>query len=258
MVGQVMISTGGNLPCTRVVHAVGPHWDDYTDKNLCQQALIDTVYNCLCTVSTLGLVSVAIPSISAQRFKVPADICAKSYLTAVNQYELSHGATGSLRYISFVDVDNVMVLLIQDTFKRLWNDYLGSGPSSMMSTKSTDDQTKKGQESSPVQAEKTREISPPERQQRSEDCEKTATEVEEAGGSERRSQRSRTMTEKGRENRLATKQQNFSTESRALIRVITKTTSQLDEGSLDVDEMRQRARILKGRWEEFGGPPSGT
>ena len=64
-VSEVAVTTGGSLPCKKVLHAVGPRWYDYTDKALCEQLLIDTVYNCLDKAASLGFSSIAIPSISS-------------------------------------------------------------------------------------------------------------------------------------------------------------------------------------------------
>ena len=62
---EVAVTTGGSLPCKKVLHAVGPRWSDYTDKGMCQQHLVDTVYNCLLKAESLGFTSIALPSISS-------------------------------------------------------------------------------------------------------------------------------------------------------------------------------------------------
>ena len=62
---EVAVTTGGSLPCKKVLHAVGPRWYDYTDKGMCQQHLVDTVYNCLLKAESLGFTSIALPSISS-------------------------------------------------------------------------------------------------------------------------------------------------------------------------------------------------
>ena len=64
-VTEVAVTTGGSLPCKKVLHAVGPRWSDYTDKAECRQHLVDTVYECLLTADNLGFTSVALPSISS-------------------------------------------------------------------------------------------------------------------------------------------------------------------------------------------------
>ena len=64
-VREVVATTGGSLPCEKVLHAVGPRWSDYKDKAQCQEHLVDTVYNCLHKADSMQLASLAIPSISS-------------------------------------------------------------------------------------------------------------------------------------------------------------------------------------------------
>ena len=64
-VKEVVATTGGSLPCKKVLHAVGPRWSDYKDKAQCQEHLVDTVYNCLHKADSMQLASLAIPSISS-------------------------------------------------------------------------------------------------------------------------------------------------------------------------------------------------
>ena len=64
-VREVVVTTGGSLPCEKVLHAVGPRWSDYKDKAECQEHLADTVYNCLHKADSMQLASLAIPSISS-------------------------------------------------------------------------------------------------------------------------------------------------------------------------------------------------
>ena len=64
-VKEVVATTGGSLPCQKVLHAVGPRWSDYKDKAQCQEHLADTVYNCLHKADSMQLASLAIPSISS-------------------------------------------------------------------------------------------------------------------------------------------------------------------------------------------------
>ena len=68
-VTEVAVTTGGSLPCKKVLHAVGPRWSDYTDKAECRQHLVDTVYNCLLKADGLGFATVALPSISSGKHK---------------------------------------------------------------------------------------------------------------------------------------------------------------------------------------------
>ena len=68
-VTEVVVTTGGSLPCKKVLHAVGPRWSDYKDKAECRQRLVDTIYKCLLKADSLGFTSVALPSMSSGKHK---------------------------------------------------------------------------------------------------------------------------------------------------------------------------------------------
>ncbi|XP_076461036.1 uncharacterized protein LOC143293723 [Babylonia areolata] len=115
-VSEVVETTAGSLSCKKVLHAVGPRWGRYTDKALCQQHLVDTVFNCLQKTNSLGFTSVALPSISSAIFGVPQNICAESYLAGVNKFADLFGHSTSVKEIHFVDVNDNMLSIIQKTF----------------------------------------------------------------------------------------------------------------------------------------------
>ena len=56
--------------------------------------------------------------LSTAVFGVPKQICAESYLSAVQKFDdLRGGSTTSLTHIHFVDVDDAKVTTIESTFK---------------------------------------------------------------------------------------------------------------------------------------------
>ncbi|CAG2242546.1 PARP10_14_15 [Mytilus edulis] len=64
--GECCSTSAGNLQYKCVIHAIGPKWYDYpTDKRQCASVLQRTIENCLHEAETNGLISVAVPSISA-------------------------------------------------------------------------------------------------------------------------------------------------------------------------------------------------
>ncbi|KAH9508547.1 hypothetical protein Btru_051982 [Bulinus truncatus] len=125
MVTDVFVSSGGNLKAKKVMHAVGPKWESY-EENEKWKCLIDlrhTVLRCLIEASQLGAQTIAFPSISAALFKVPPESCAKCYLEAVKNFDslrLNLGCTSLLK-ISFVDVIDRMVNIIQEEFLLNWS-----------------------------------------------------------------------------------------------------------------------------------------
>lgn len=60
-----IITCAGNLPCRWVIHAVGPRWNDYRDKEEALQNLYKTVVNILTTASERQMTSVVMPPISS-------------------------------------------------------------------------------------------------------------------------------------------------------------------------------------------------
>lgn len=64
-VTNVVPTTAGNLPCKKVLHAVGPYWGDYQDKALCQQHLAQTIFNALETAHKLKFATLAMCSIGS-------------------------------------------------------------------------------------------------------------------------------------------------------------------------------------------------
>lgn len=60
-----IITCAGNLPCRWVIHAVGPRWRDYNDKEKALQSLYKTVVNILETASERQMKSVVMPPISS-------------------------------------------------------------------------------------------------------------------------------------------------------------------------------------------------
>lgn len=75
-------TSGGELPCKYVIHAVGPEWGSgKEDKKLTR-----AVRGSLRVVNELGLQSVALPAISTGIFRFPKDRAAKVIYTAVGDY----------------------------------------------------------------------------------------------------------------------------------------------------------------------------
>ena len=65
-VGGVIETTAGYLPCSQVLHAVGPRWADYRDKEECREHLRRTFLNCFLLASEkLSMTSLALPAISS-------------------------------------------------------------------------------------------------------------------------------------------------------------------------------------------------
>ncbi|XP_055955559.1 uncharacterized protein LOC126816067 isoform X1 [Patella vulgata] len=120
--GQIPVTgicktTGGDMRCKKVYHAVGPRWIDYpNDRKTCQDDLCKTIIRCLVEADKDGYKSIAIPSISSAIFGVPKPICIEMYVRAVHSFDNLHNVT-NLREIYFVDIQKDMVSSIQGGFE---------------------------------------------------------------------------------------------------------------------------------------------
>lgn len=87
--GKIKLGTAvclgpGNLPCKKLIHAVGPRWNGGQCNE--EQLLYFTVFQSLEAAGKESLTSIAFPAISTGIFGVPIDICARSSLKAVRDY----------------------------------------------------------------------------------------------------------------------------------------------------------------------------
>lgn len=75
-------TSGGNLPCRYVIHAVGPVWGDGDED----ARLAAAVSGSLRLANRLGLGSIAIPAISTGIFGFPKERAAGIILAAIREY----------------------------------------------------------------------------------------------------------------------------------------------------------------------------
>ncbi|XP_059159526.1 protein mono-ADP-ribosyltransferase PARP14-like [Physella acuta] len=125
VVTEIFVSGAGSLGVKKVIHTVGPSWEDYKDskKQDCADDLRRTVLRCLVQAAAMGMASIALPSISSATYKVPPEICATSYLKAVVSFDLIAKKLNlpSLKDIHFVDINNKMVTTVADCFLKYWD-----------------------------------------------------------------------------------------------------------------------------------------
>jgi len=78
-VGEAVITTGGNLKASYVIHAVGPRIGEGDED----QKLANATRNSLYLAKEKGLSSIALPAISTGIFGFPKERCAQIMLTTV-------------------------------------------------------------------------------------------------------------------------------------------------------------------------------
>ena len=83
-VSDALCLSGGNLPCKKVIHAVGPRWTGGNGNE--ETMLYFTIQNILRVADKESLGTIALPAIGCGVFKVPEDICARATLKSIRDY----------------------------------------------------------------------------------------------------------------------------------------------------------------------------
>ena len=83
-VGEAVITNAGNLPSKKVIHTVGPRWND--NKSDEENKLKNCYINSLKLAETNGIKSIAFPNISTGIYKFPKDKAADIAIKTVKEY----------------------------------------------------------------------------------------------------------------------------------------------------------------------------
>ena len=105
--GEVVATTAGNLPCSFIVHAVGPRWANYKnyEKDTAKKVLLNAVLNCLAVACQISATSISIPAISSGIFGIPVPICAEIMFTGATNFAKNAPKSNPLKEIHFVNID---------------------------------------------------------------------------------------------------------------------------------------------------------
>ncbi|MBW8010371.1 MAG: macro domain-containing protein [Chloroflexi bacterium] len=79
-------TSAGSLPCSKVIHAVGPVWGSGDEA----AKLASAVRGSLALAERLELTSIAFPAISTGIFGFPKDLAAKTIFAAIRDYFREH------------------------------------------------------------------------------------------------------------------------------------------------------------------------
>lgn len=98
--GQAKLTKAYDLPCTYIIHTVGPVWNGGTHN---EAGLLASCYqNSLDIAVKKGIKKIAFPSISTGIYHFPVELAAESAAAAVKQFLVGHdGALDGIIWVLF-------------------------------------------------------------------------------------------------------------------------------------------------------------
>ena len=85
MEGHAVVTSGGNLPCKKVIHAVGPQWQGGRQGE--ENILYDCVFSHVLRIAVEeNFRSIAIPAISSGVYGVPTDVSTSVITEAIKDF----------------------------------------------------------------------------------------------------------------------------------------------------------------------------
>jgi O-acetyl-ADP-ribose deacetylase (regulator of RNase III) len=110
-VGRAAITTAGELPFKAVIHAVGPRQGEGDEE----ARIVAALRFAFGLAHGRGFASLSFPAVSSGIFGVPADICARAYLRAVEEFFAAQ-PQASLKRIRLCVFEGPVL----DEIRRIW------------------------------------------------------------------------------------------------------------------------------------------
>jgi O-acetyl-ADP-ribose deacetylase (regulator of RNase III) len=110
------LTSGGDLPCQHIIHAVGPVWGEGDEDRKLQL----TVQSALCMAEQNGFKSIALPALSTGVYGFPKDRAARVILGAVFTY-FEARRVSTLRHIEITLFDEASVEAFSTEFDTQWS-----------------------------------------------------------------------------------------------------------------------------------------
>uniref|UniRef100_A0A3Q0SRK2 Macro domain-containing protein n=1 Tax=Amphilophus citrinellus TaxID=61819 RepID=A0A3Q0SRK2_AMPCI len=113
--GDVVVTTGGNLKCKKLLHVVGPVGGKCGGK---ERALLEkAVRSALDLAEMMEFKSIAMPCISSGLFHVPLTVCSEAIVTAIKEFGSQGGR--SLSKIILIDKKGEVVRSMQEACDKI-------------------------------------------------------------------------------------------------------------------------------------------
>ena len=120
--GRTLVTPAGRLPCSKIIHTVGPRWNSAADtlrrdgaETRQERVLKLAIKSSL--MEAANLKSIAIPAVSSGVFGVPRDLCAKVILDAVVEF-CQENPSCRLSEIHLVNKDTPTVTAFSDEMRK--------------------------------------------------------------------------------------------------------------------------------------------
>lgn len=106
--GEAVITSGGNLAASRVIHTVGPIWEPSVGRSA--ELLAACYRNSLALAVEHSLKTVAFPSISTGAFGYPREEAAEVSSIAIRDFLIEDGSLEEVRLVFFTRDDATMFM----------------------------------------------------------------------------------------------------------------------------------------------------
>jgi O-acetyl-ADP-ribose deacetylase (regulator of RNase III) len=114
-VGSSVITSSGKLPCSAIIHTVGPNMGEGNEDF----KLSKSIHNSLSLASQKGYTSISIPAISSGIFGFPKDRCADILLDESIKFLNNTNNNTTLQLIEFCILDDETLYHFKMKFKKL-------------------------------------------------------------------------------------------------------------------------------------------
>ncbi|XP_078408475.1 protein mono-ADP-ribosyltransferase PARP14-like isoform X2 [Cetorhinus maximus] len=123
MPGDAVITDAGNLPCSKVIHAVGPRWMQ-TNAETAKKCLRKAVKQSLCLAESHNLKTIAIPAISSGIFGFPLPLCAEIIVRSIREHCVDSQGGSALKEIHLVNHDEQTVHAVSGAVQKILGEFL--------------------------------------------------------------------------------------------------------------------------------------